>query len=98
MSECVSTVVREVIKKRERKEENQTRKGRGGDRETRVTGIDRKRDEGIMSRQAGSEKNRAEERQEGGDGARFVGEGPGGKAKEEQRPKDLSSALLGQQS
>lgn len=60
--------------------------------------IDRKRDEAIIRSQSGSEKNRAKERREGGDGARFVGEGPGGKAKEEQRQKDLCSALPGQQS
>lgn len=34
----------------------------------------------------------------GGDGARFVGEGPGGKAKEEEGPEDLCYALPGQQS
>ncbi len=98
VSESVSAVVKGVIKKREERGES-TRKGGGGggDRETRVTVIDRKSDEGIIS-QSGSEKKRAKERWEGGDGARFVGEGPGGKAKEEQRQKDLCSALPGQQS
>lgn len=51
-----------------------------------------------MRSQSGSEKNRAQERRKGGDGAKFVGEGPGGKAKEGQRPKGLCSALPGQQS
>lgn len=53
----------------------------------------------MIRRQAGSVKNRAEERRErrrGGDDARPVAEGPGGKTKEEQRPKDLCSVLPGQ--
>lgn len=90
MSECVRRVKGERKKRREEIKQEQ---------EEEETGTDRKTDEGIMRRQAGSEKNRAEERQErGGEGARAVGEGPGGKAKEEQRPKDLSAALPGQQS
>lgn len=43
-------------------------------------------------------KTEQEKGERRGGGARFVGEGPGGKAKEEQRPKDLCSALPGQQS
>lgn len=62
-------------------------------------GQTRKRDEGIMRREAGNEKKMGQKKGvKGGDGARFAGEGPGGKVKEERRPKDLYAALPGQES
>lgn len=72
------------------------RKGRGGG--TTVTRTERKTDGRIMRGQAGSENNKQEKAERRGDGARFVDEGPGGRAQEERRPKDHCSALPGQQS
>lgn len=62
MSESVSAVVRGVVKEREERGESTREGGGGGDRETRVTVIDRKREEGIIRSQSGSEKNREKER------------------------------------
>lgn len=68
-----------------------SRKGRGGGG-TQVTRTERKTDGGIMRGQAGSENNKQEKAERRGDGARFVGDGPGGRAREERRPKDHCSA------
>lgn len=57
--------------KQEKKEEDKQEKESPAQKE-------RKKDEGIMRGQAGSQKNRA------GDGARFVGEGPGGRVRDQR--------------